>query len=965
MSQMIPNIPEDPEAAVLKMNQTLQMMANQPEIVCQLFHAFTQGGVMPNCETYEMVVNACAAQGLYDCAGLLLEAAETSGVEVGTLLWVCLEGSKDAAYIVRWAPKSLDANVQIPAKCFSVLLRERIATGGLGKAVELFQQLLSVGSAEDAATDALVQSAVELGKLGELTGAMEQAGLSTSRVNHLLEKLVKKTAPVMAAMDMSSPVRPAPGLPAPTTPVSFKLPAPGDEQSFQTALELAEEGRDAHAGLKLLQQSTEAGRVADPATYQRVFDLAIAEGFANEAQQVLYSMRSVHGIDDVSSYVAILTAHTTKGRFDKAEKVFEDMHRQHMAIDNTTWNALLDCATRTGRHDKAWGMFGQMVRQNITVDKFSVSLLLKSITDKTDRSKVRRSIEIVEKFIDTQDQCDDVLFNALLDACCRIKDIVRLERTMNRMKILGIKPSAAVYGTLIKVYGQKNDVHSVNRVWNNMKQADVGINTVTYGCMLDACVKTGCFDKAEEVFAEMKTADQHRNTILYTTMIKSYSKQKKLRRALPMLEEMKTEDVARNCVTFNSLIDAAVRCRDLVAATKLLQQMKDGNILPDLITYSTLTKGFCDQGDIEVALTLLTRLKEQGMQPDEILFNSLLEGCVKANAINRGTELFQEMVTDKVPMSNITFAIMVKLYAGAGRLDQAMTLVQSMEPQFRIKPSNVVFACLVKCCLSANRASTAAQLLLGLPQAARVQPDQLMYASVIPGLVSSGEHDLAMNCLECLATAPLSEQSGARPPNVFAHARNIFEHVASGTPMQKDRARQVLTTMRPVRIFSLEQEKTLENLVRAAPAAAGWTGGEFVPGMAWGSEFAAPAMAWGGEGLAQAAAAHHARAAEALWMATWSEDWQAPATAMTPMRQKSKTTTSPGAASPNVMNILLQNDAGSGEKVLRKGGKKSMTTPVKSPLKMAPMVMNSKLSANIPLEFSVKKAVASEEDKEN
>ena len=49
------------------------------------------------------------------------------------------------------------------------------------------------------------------------------------------------------------------------------------------------------------------------------------------------------------------------------------------------------------------------------------------------------------------------------------------------------------------------------------------------------------------------------------------------------------------------------------------------------------------------------------------------------------------MVLDRVPMSNITFSILVKLYAHAGRLDQAMSLVQRMEPEFHVKPTNVVF----------------------------------------------------------------------------------------------------------------------------------------------------------------------------------------------------------------------------------------------------------------------------------
>jgi len=308
-------------------------------------------------------------------------------------------------------------------------------------------------------------------------------------------------------------------------------------------------------------------------------------------------------------------------------------------------------------------------------------------------------------------------------------------------------------------------------------------------------------------------------------------------------------------------------------------------------------------------------------------------------------------------MSNITFSIMVKMFTGAGRLDQALALVTRMETNFGVKPTNVVFSCLVKCCVSSNRVATAAQLLLGLPMAARVQPDQIMYASVIPGLVSSGELDLALNILEQFCSAPASEQTGARAPRAFELARSIFEHCSA--PMHQERARNILRAVRYTRSFSPDQENTLDSLVRSSV----WTGGDFVPSMApvWSGGDFVPGMPYGQDILGPQ---YRAAAAQALWK-TW-EDVQSPsASAVTPLRTRtSGAGVSPHAASPNVMRILLQNDAASGEKQVRKTTKKPMTTPVKSPLKMAPMV-TGKLAANTPLEFSVKKSPVSCENKEN
>lgn len=956
----MPNSNASPEEAVQKMNQTLQMMSGQPEIVCQLFGAFTAGGVMPDMQTYELVVRACVQQSLFECAEMLLSAAEAQGLPYHSLLWSCLEGSSDNAFVVKWAPKALEANLKIPVRCFVVLLRDRAAVGGSKLAVALFKLLLRVGSPEDKAAEALVQSIAENHQLQYLPEVMRQMQCPNQRVNALISKLAEKmstatstpvppaTAPGSVAeessyMDItdSEPCSPPPGLPAPVE-VSPPQPVNVEEAGeFLEALQQSQDKQDVSAALKTLADMKAAGANVAYSLYYGVFKVCLANGNANDAQTVFEDMRQSYNVD-TALYTQLVRAHGSKGRFDKAERVLEDMRLHDVTPDEATYNALLDTAARTGRFEKGWHLLGQMMKQNMTADKYSVSLLLKNVSDKMDKVKLKRGIELVEKYIDMQrEDADDILFNSLLDCCCRVKDIARLEKTLQKMKSFNVKPSPATFGTLLKAYGAKNDVTSVVRVWNDMKAADVGMNTVTYGCMLDACVKCGNYDQAEEVFAEMKQVGMHRNTILYTTMIKLYSKQKKLRKALKICEEMHEEGVPLNCVTYNSLIDAAIRCRDLPAATKMLEQMKESNISPDLITYSTLIKGFCDQGDIHVAVSLLHRLKSQNMKPDEILYNSLLEGTVKSNDLQRGVDLFQDMVADGVQMSNITFSIMVKLYAQAGRLDQAMALVQRMEMEFNVKPTNVVFACLVKCCIAAQRVGQAAQLLLGLPKATKVQPDQQMYASVLPGLVSQHQLDLALDIFENMCKAPATTDN--RSFNTFTLAQRLFEAVGHASPLLQGKARQVLVSVRPTRALIGDQERTLSAMLGGKE----WSVPEFVPGHAFHlpqvtpvKEFM-PGMMW------QSGETWEAYQDNWMQWSQHSEKWGA-AHQITPprnVRMLEKALEKDENASPNVMQILLKSDAGSGEKMpARQKAKKDSPEP--SPQKGG-------LKPTGPLEFSV------------
>lgn len=275
-----------------------------------------------------------------------------------------------------------------------------------------------------------------------------------------------------------------------------------------------------------------------------------------------------------------------------------------------------------------------------------------------------------------------------------------------------------------------------------------------------------------------------------------------------------------------------------------------------------------------------------------------------------------------------------------------------------MKPSNVVFACLVKCCIGSNRVQQAAQLLLGLPKAVKVQPDQQMYAAVLPGLVSTGSLDMALDILEQLCTAPYTAEGAAvaRQLNLFPLAQTLFEAVGQSNVLQKEKARSLMNAVHATKLLTPDQERQLSAML--GPVAQ-WSGEEFVPGKAfnasnpdWAPKEFTPGVVW------DEAAAFDAMAVEG-WQAYadpyfgWQEEW-----AENPLQQSitpprfSKGRAGDENASPNVMQILLQTDLGSGEKVARRGGKK-VSTPVKSPPKRMAPAVTSTTPPTGPLEFCV------------
>jgi len=335
-------------------------------------------------------------------------------------------------------------------------------------------------------------------------------------------------------------------------------------------------------------------------------------------------------------------------------------------------SALEDLMRRRGV-DEAWAELEQMQAQGVATDKYTVSrMLMKTVGDGRARlnpSRVYRGISLVERFIELQPKdVDEVLFNALLDTCCRLKDLNRLEATVKRMRELQVTPSPVTLGILVKTYGQAGDLQKVLAVWEEMDKQRVQANAVTYGCMIDACVKCGHLCKAVEIFKGMREEGKHRNTILYTTLIKGYGLEKDLRSALQLFREMPSEGVPYNTITYNSILDACIKCGDLSTAEALLREMKapESTLEPDLITFSTLLKGYCHVGDLDKALNVAEAIKANGLRCDELVYNTLMDGCVKAGDVSAGIGLFEEMVQMGMRPSTITHSILARLYQRAG-----------------------------------------------------------------------------------------------------------------------------------------------------------------------------------------------------------------------------------------------------------------------------------------------------------
>ncbi|CAE8692996.1 unnamed protein product, partial [Polarella glacialis] len=230
------------------------------------------------------------------------------------------------------------------------------------------------------------------------------------------------------------------------------------------------------------------------------------------------------------------------------------------------------------------------------------------------------------------------------------------------------------------------------------------------------------------------------NAVIYGSVLKGFCHQKRFDRVWIVYDEMLAEKMQFSIVTFNSLIDACARSGDMHRVQPLLEDMSRQGITPNVITYSTVLKGYCSANRLDEAFQLFEEMKTNTtLSPDEVTYNTLLDGCARHGLFDRGMAVLDEMRRVKVPPSNFTLSVLVKLATRAKLTHKAFELVEEISKEFRLRPNVHVYNNLIQACTvaSGDQKQRGLQVLQTMLED-KVSPDHRSYALLLRAAVASG-----------------------------------------------------------------------------------------------------------------------------------------------------------------------------------------------------------------------------------
>lgn len=442
------------------------------------------------------------------------------------------------------------------------------------------------------------------------------------------------------------------------------------------------------------------------------------------------------GLAEASMYNELMKGFA-KADLILAKTIFSEMVVRGIAPNNLTFHYLLDAALRRGDRRSMWEIFGDMQRHALTPDIVTCTIMLKSIENAKELQRVLGLVDLCGK------PMDEFMLSTLSEACVRARAFdVLWDRLVQFAMDVGMeKLTVTGYTVLLKACNQANDADRSDAIWSQMMSFEVKPSSTALLMTIDNLVRNARPEEAWQLIQPLWGNVETRpliTTVVYSIILKGFAAAMQHERLQAIFAEMSDRGVKANTVTFNTLLNGLVRCNHMKLVPGLLLEMRRSEVEPDLVTYSTVIQGHCKSGNVDEGLKLMEEMvKTSSLKPDSILFNSLLAGCAKQNRLAQAFTILEDMEKAGIPQTSYSLGSMVRLLGQAGRLEDAMHMVETVAKANGFVPNVQVYTCLVQACAASKQFEKAHQIHDRMIRDG-CSPDERFYSSFVTACLSAG-----------------------------------------------------------------------------------------------------------------------------------------------------------------------------------------------------------------------------------
>lgn len=381
--------------------------------------------------------------------------------------------------------------------------------------------------------------------------------------------------------------------------------------------------------LELFKEMRRSGAHPNMFTLSSALKACSGRGLKELGRQLHCNLIKLNTGSDPFVDVGLIDMYAKSDLINDARMVFNLMPDK----DLIAWNAIISGHSQNGEDMEAVLLFPLMYEDGVGFNQTTLSTVLKSIAS-LENNNVCKQVHALS--VKSGFESDNYVVNSLIDAygkCGLLEDATRIFRECLIVDLVA-------FTSMITAYAQSGQGEEALKLY--LEMLDRGIVPDPYVCssLLNACAGLSAYEQGKQV---------HVHILKFGFM----------------------SDIFAG----NSLVNMYAKCGSIDDADLVFSKIPERGI----VSWSAMIGGLAQHGHGKEALRVFDQMLKYGVPPNQITLVSVLCACNHAGLVSEARKCFGSMreLFGFEPMQE-HYACMIDLLGRAGRLDEAMELVNTM-----------------------------------------------------------------------------------------------------------------------------------------------------------------------------------------------------------------------------------------------------------------------------------------------
>ncbi|KAJ0089297.1 hypothetical protein Patl1_32561 [Pistacia atlantica] len=269
-------------------------------------------------------------------------------------------------------------------------------------------------------------------------------------------------------------------------------------------------------------------------------------------------------------------------------------------------------------------------------------------------------------------QLDNYTLPSVIRSCRERKDLVMGRLIHDIVLKSGLSVDHFVCAALVDMYAKCGAIDDARELFDKMSNRDL----VTWTVMIGACGECGNANESLVLFDRMREEGIVPDKVAMVSVVHACVKLGAMSKARLVHEFINRNKFPLDVILGTALVDMYAKCGSIDSAREIFDRMRRKNV----ITWSAMIAAYGYHGQGRKALDLFPMMLSSGILPNKITFVSLLYACSHRGLTEEGLRLFSLMSDDYGFEPDVKhYTCMVDLLGRAGRLNEALKLIESMK----------------------------------------------------------------------------------------------------------------------------------------------------------------------------------------------------------------------------------------------------------------------------------------------